>query len=116
MESRFPAMLVLWLGRDLYKVKHGVTDCGCSGILTLETTWRQIWRPLRQIDDSRKCDPFLDISIRKGNTLEYTRKLHVTSRPVGERVYKDRAWNRGSSVDPMGTTLDLRPQCELGSS
>ncbi|GBN34955.1 hypothetical protein AVEN_154273-1 [Araneus ventricosus] len=25
---------------------------------------RQIWRPWRQIDDSRKCNPFLDISIR----------------------------------------------------
>ncbi|GBN45787.1 hypothetical protein AVEN_220005-1, partial [Araneus ventricosus] len=35
MESRFPAMLVLWLGRELYKVKHGVTGSGCSGILDL---------------------------------------------------------------------------------
>ncbi|GBL92675.1 hypothetical protein AVEN_119075-1 [Araneus ventricosus] len=26
---------------------------------------------------------FLDISIRKENTFEYTRKLHVTSRPAG---------------------------------
>ncbi|GBO02506.1 hypothetical protein AVEN_233564-1 [Araneus ventricosus] len=35
--------------------------------MTLETilaTWRQIWRPWRQIDYSRKCNPFLDISIR----------------------------------------------------
>ncbi|GBM64577.1 hypothetical protein AVEN_56551-1 [Araneus ventricosus] len=50
------------------------------GPLTLATilaTWRQI-------DDSRKCNPFLDISIRKGNMREYTRKFLVTSRPVGE--------------------------------
>ncbi|GBO11295.1 hypothetical protein AVEN_245957-1 [Araneus ventricosus] len=26
MESRFPAMRVLWLGREFYKVKHGVTS------------------------------------------------------------------------------------------
>ncbi|GBM28404.1 hypothetical protein AVEN_127453-1, partial [Araneus ventricosus] len=32
MESHFPAMLVLWLGREFYKVKHGVTGSGCSGI------------------------------------------------------------------------------------
>ncbi|GBO35731.1 hypothetical protein AVEN_148168-1 [Araneus ventricosus] len=89
MENRFPAMLVLWLGREFYKVKHEVTGNACSGIPDLATilaTWREIWRPWRQIDDSRKCSPFLDISIRKGNTLEYMRKLHVTSRPVGESI------------------------------
>ncbi|GBL97542.1 hypothetical protein AVEN_162993-1 [Araneus ventricosus] len=32
MESRFPAKLVLWLGREFYKVKHGVTGSCCSGI------------------------------------------------------------------------------------
>ncbi|GBO21010.1 hypothetical protein AVEN_52982-1 [Araneus ventricosus] len=26
MESRFPAVRVLWLGREFYKVKHGVTS------------------------------------------------------------------------------------------
>ncbi|GBL91208.1 hypothetical protein AVEN_195104-1 [Araneus ventricosus] len=48
--------------------------CGRSGTPDLD-----------QIDDSRKWNPFLDISIRRGNTLEYTRKLLVTSRPVGEK-------------------------------
>ncbi|GBN99444.1 hypothetical protein AVEN_89936-1 [Araneus ventricosus] len=93
MESRFPAMLVLWLGREFYKAKHGVTGSGCSGIPDLGdelgdnlAAWRQIWRPWRHIDDSRKCKPFLDISIRKGNTLEYTRNLYVASRPVGESL------------------------------
>ncbi|GBM20292.1 hypothetical protein AVEN_195855-1 [Araneus ventricosus] len=94
MESRFSAMLVLWLEREFYKIKHGLTGSGCSGILDPKikdpgevpaslATWREIWR---QIDDSRKCNPFLDISIRKKNMLEYTRKLHVTSRPVGETL------------------------------
>ncbi|GBN95389.1 hypothetical protein AVEN_241687-1 [Araneus ventricosus] len=32
MESRFPAMFVLWLGREFYKVKHGVTYFGRPGI------------------------------------------------------------------------------------
>ncbi|GBO03703.1 hypothetical protein AVEN_39836-1 [Araneus ventricosus] len=142
MGSRFPATLVLWLGREFYKVKHGLTGSDCSWIPYLGdnfvdlgyhfddkfgdlrehlatilmknvATWQQIWRPWRsflatwrQIDDSRKCNPFLDISIRKGNTLEYTRKLHVTSRPVG--VYKDRVGIRGSSADPSGTTSEFR--------
>ncbi|GBM76665.1 hypothetical protein AVEN_94255-1 [Araneus ventricosus] len=72
MESRFPAMQVLWLGREFYKVKHGVTSATLMAPMTLATNlaailviWRQIRRPWRQIDDSRKCN-FLDISTRKG--------------------------------------------------
>ncbi|GBM25597.1 hypothetical protein AVEN_181713-1 [Araneus ventricosus] len=30
MECRFPAMLVLWLGRDFYKGKYGMTGSGQS--------------------------------------------------------------------------------------
>ncbi|GBO42550.1 hypothetical protein AVEN_184524-1 [Araneus ventricosus] len=97
MGSRFPAMLVLWLEREFYKVKHGVTAAAVPGSLTLASnlatilvTWRQILLPWRQIDDSRKYNPFLDISIRQGYEervrLEYTRKLHVTSRSVGESI------------------------------
>ncbi|GBO10643.1 hypothetical protein AVEN_29623-1 [Araneus ventricosus] len=66
MESRFPAMRVLWLGREFYKVKHGVTSETLMARMTLATilvTWRQI-------DDSRKCNPFLDIFIRKENTQD----------------------------------------------
>ncbi|GBM28438.1 hypothetical protein AVEN_33894-1 [Araneus ventricosus] len=54
-------MQVLWLGRELYKVKHGVTSATVMAPLTLVTILA-IWRPWRQIDDSRKCNPFLDIS------------------------------------------------------
>ncbi|GBN71668.1 hypothetical protein AVEN_268053-1 [Araneus ventricosus] len=86
MESCFPAMLVLWLGREFYKDKHGVMATAVPGHLTLATILVTNLTTLRQIDDSRECNPFLDISIRKGNMLEYTRKLHVTSRPVGENI------------------------------
>ncbi|GBM26372.1 Retrovirus-related Pol polyprotein from transposon 412 [Araneus ventricosus] len=85
--------IVKRLNDVIYRVRRSPNakplDIGLSGTLTLETiwaTWLQIWRPWRQIDDSRKCDPFLDISIRKGNALEYTRKLHVTPRLVGESI------------------------------
>ncbi|GBN92397.1 hypothetical protein AVEN_67653-1 [Araneus ventricosus] len=37
VESRFPAMLVLWFGREFYKVKHGVTAAAVSGPLTSAT-------------------------------------------------------------------------------
>ncbi|GBN21466.1 hypothetical protein AVEN_27845-1 [Araneus ventricosus] len=86
MESRFPAMLVLRLGSEFYKVKHGVTGSGCSGIPDLGDELGDHFGDLATNDDSRKCNPFLDISIRKENTLEYTRKLHVTSRPVGYSI------------------------------
>ncbi|GBL80744.1 hypothetical protein AVEN_147533-1 [Araneus ventricosus] len=68
-----------------------------TNLATILATWRQIWLPRRQIDDSRKCDPFLNISIRRENTLECTRKFHVTSR----RVYKGRVWIREESVDRL---------------
>ncbi|GBN50381.1 hypothetical protein AVEN_124459-1 [Araneus ventricosus] len=92
MESRFPAMQVLWLGREFYKVKHGVTSVTVMVPLTLATSlatilaiWRQIWRPWRQIDESRKCNPFLDISTRKGNTRENT----MGRNGLSERIFKD---------------------------
>ncbi|GBO39727.1 hypothetical protein AVEN_209200-1 [Araneus ventricosus] len=50
MESRIPAMQVLWLRREFYKVKHGVTSATLMARITLATilaTWRQIWRPWR---------------------------------------------------------------------
>ncbi|GBO39755.1 hypothetical protein AVEN_119646-1 [Araneus ventricosus] len=37
MESRFPAMQVLWLGREFYKVKHGVTSATLVARMTLAT-------------------------------------------------------------------------------
>ncbi|GBM15742.1 hypothetical protein AVEN_262909-1 [Araneus ventricosus] len=70
MESRFPAMQVLWLGRGFYKVKHGVTSASVMALLTFATNLATILAIWRQIDDSRKSNPFLDISTRKGNTRE----------------------------------------------
>ncbi|GBO17164.1 hypothetical protein AVEN_175631-2-1, partial [Araneus ventricosus] len=37
IESRFPAMRVLWLGREFYKVKHGVTSATLRAPMTLAT-------------------------------------------------------------------------------
>ncbi|GBM76195.1 hypothetical protein AVEN_146113-1 [Araneus ventricosus] len=37
MESRFPAMQVLWLGREFYKVKHGVTSATLMARMTFAT-------------------------------------------------------------------------------
>ncbi|GBN60908.1 hypothetical protein AVEN_30645-1 [Araneus ventricosus] len=37
MDSRFPAMQVLWLGRGFYKVKHGVTSATLVARMTLAT-------------------------------------------------------------------------------
>ncbi|GBN71616.1 hypothetical protein AVEN_198727-1, partial [Araneus ventricosus] len=34
---------------------------------------------------------------------------------LSERVYKDHVWIRGSSFDPLGTTLEFRLKCKLGS-
>ncbi|GBN08021.1 hypothetical protein AVEN_8238-1 [Araneus ventricosus] len=64
MESRFPSMQVLWLGREFYKVKHEVTSATLMARMTLATNLATILATWRQIDNSRKCNPFLDISIR----------------------------------------------------
>ncbi|GBN64808.1 hypothetical protein AVEN_180867-1 [Araneus ventricosus] len=87
MESRFSAMRVLWLGREFYKVKHGVTSATLMARMTLATNLATILAIWRQIDDSRKCNPFLDISTRKGNTRENTMWRHDLS----ERIFKDGA-------------------------
>ncbi|GBN34695.1 hypothetical protein AVEN_64767-1 [Araneus ventricosus] len=93
MESRFPAMQVLWLGRGFYKVKHGVTLATVMASLTWATNLATILAIWRQIDDSRKCNPFLEISTRKGNTRENSMRRHGLS----ERIFKDGAWMRGVS-------------------
>ncbi|GBN27156.1 hypothetical protein AVEN_138258-1 [Araneus ventricosus] len=58
-----------------------------SGHLTLATilaTWRKIWR--RNMG-SQRCWNLLDISISREDTLECTRRFHVTSRPAaGEYI------------------------------
>ncbi|GBM92297.1 hypothetical protein AVEN_259146-1 [Araneus ventricosus] len=86
MGSRFPATRVLWLGREFYKVKHGVTSATLMAPVTLATNfatilaiWRQILRPWRQIDDSRKCNPFLHTSTRKGKGIHEKTPCDVTA-------------------------------------
>ncbi|GBO09206.1 hypothetical protein AVEN_226736-1 [Araneus ventricosus] len=65
---------------------------------------------------SQRCWNLLDISISRGDTLECTRRFHVTSRPAagGERL------DDGVCIDRLGSPLSanvfgVRPQCELGS-
>ncbi|GBM40838.1 hypothetical protein AVEN_130289-1 [Araneus ventricosus] len=87
MYCRLPTSLVSCLGREFYTDKCGMAG---PGPLTLATNSATI---LRQIDDSRKCYPFLDISFRKENTRDCTRKLHV-SHSLSGRVYKGRSWIR----------------------
>ncbi|GBN82815.1 hypothetical protein AVEN_202355-1 [Araneus ventricosus] len=64
--------------------------------MTILTTWR----PWRQIDDSRKCDPSLDISIRKENTFECKRNPMLRHGQSG-RVYKSHTWIREVTVDRL---------------
>ncbi|GBO44396.1 hypothetical protein AVEN_243883-1 [Araneus ventricosus] len=120
MQSRFPAMQVLWLGRGFYKVKHGVTSATVMAPLALATIlaiWRQIWRPWRQIDDSRKCNPFLDISTRKGIIHEKIpcdvtacRREYLRTAP-GSEERLDRLVDRLEAR----TSLEFYPLCELVS-
>ncbi|GBO23064.1 hypothetical protein AVEN_169000-1 [Araneus ventricosus] len=79
MESRFPAMRVLWLGREFYRDKYGMASSS------------HVWFPdlgdkfgdFRRLNmGSQRCWNLLDISIRREDTLECTRRFHVTSRPV----------------------------------
>ncbi|GBO16524.1 hypothetical protein AVEN_88649-1 [Araneus ventricosus] len=56
-------------------------------LATILATWRQIWR---QIEDFRKCNDFLDISIRRGDTrMCYIIPCDVTTSRAS--VYKRRA-------------------------
>ncbi|GBN75676.1 hypothetical protein AVEN_26696-1 [Araneus ventricosus] len=81
MESCFPAMLVLWLGREFYRGKYGMTASSQAWIPVLGD---KLGDPFDDsatnlatlvIDDSRKCDPFLDTSIRKEITLESRKEI-----------------------------------------
>ncbi|GBN12731.1 hypothetical protein AVEN_174004-1 [Araneus ventricosus] len=82
MESRFPAMCVLWLGREFYRDKYGMTSAATSGSLTLATNLATILATWRRNIGSQRCWNLLDISIRRKDTLECTRRFHVTSRPA----------------------------------
>ncbi|GBN64688.1 hypothetical protein AVEN_80079-1 [Araneus ventricosus] len=82
MESLFPAMRVLWLGREFYKGKYEMTDSShvwtpdlgdkLGDLATNLANWRRNM-------GSQRCWNLLDISISRGDMLECTRRFHVTS-------------------------------------
>ncbi|GBM64916.1 hypothetical protein AVEN_211835-1 [Araneus ventricosus] len=80
MESRFPAMRVLWLEREFYRGKYEMTDSS------------HVWTPDLgdEIWDLKGAGIF-DISISRGDMHECIRRFHVTSRPAA-RDYKESAW------------------------
>ncbi|GBM86240.1 hypothetical protein AVEN_51764-1 [Araneus ventricosus] len=93
MESRFPATLVLWLGREFYRDKYGMTSSSHVWSPDLGDKLghhlcdlAQICRLWRRNMGSQRCWNLLDISIRREDTLECTRSFHVTSRPAGETI------------------------------
>ncbi|GBN38889.1 hypothetical protein AVEN_196720-1 [Araneus ventricosus] len=96
MESRVPAMLVLWLEREFYIGKYGETGSsqaptGNLNLANILSSWLQIWR--RNMG-SQRCRNFLDIPFRRGDTLECTRRFRVTSRPSGEDYIKSALGSR----------------------
>ncbi|GBM27065.1 hypothetical protein AVEN_189845-1 [Araneus ventricosus] len=58
MESRFPAIQVLWLGRGFYKVKHGVTSATLVARMTLATNLATILATLATNRLFSKMQPF----------------------------------------------------------
>ncbi|GBN91352.1 hypothetical protein AVEN_103289-1 [Araneus ventricosus] len=73
------------MGREFYKVKHGVTSATVPGLLALATilaTWRQI-------GDSRKCNPFLlgkGIGVKTPCDVTACRGEYIMIAPVSESV------------------------------
>ncbi|GBO27527.1 hypothetical protein AVEN_262540-1 [Araneus ventricosus] len=71
-----PSNVSLMVEKRVLQDKYGMTSAAKSGSLTLAT-----WRLWRRNMGSQKCWNLLDISIRREDTLECTRRFHVTSRP-----------------------------------
>ncbi|GBM80081.1 hypothetical protein AVEN_3659-1 [Araneus ventricosus] len=65
MESRFPAMRVLWLGREFYRDKYRMTSSSHDLGDHLGDFGDEIW--------DLKGAGIFDISIRREDTLECTR-------------------------------------------
>ncbi|GBL77961.1 hypothetical protein AVEN_143286-1 [Araneus ventricosus] len=69
---------------------YGMPEAARPEPLTLETNLATILAK----NDSRKCDYFLDISIRSRDP-DFSRDFHVTSRPVRETINSAVLGSRG---------------------
>ncbi|GBM49491.1 hypothetical protein AVEN_107453-1 [Araneus ventricosus] len=88
MESRFPAMRVLRLGREFYRGKYEMTYSSHVSISGVKN-WRRNM-------GSQRCWNLLDICINRGDTLECTRRFYVTSRPAeGDYIRRALGGRRG---------------------
>ncbi|GBN28874.1 hypothetical protein AVEN_120161-1 [Araneus ventricosus] len=122
MESRFPAMLVLWLGREFYRGKYGngAIDPDFGEKLgypfgdTFDDFGDEMW-------DLKSTGIFLISLLRAEIAFVW-----ITSRPVGETIKGPCSGRRGiMCVDRLGSPLECKrlwnlslefyPLCELVS-
>ncbi|GBM22037.1 hypothetical protein AVEN_242705-1 [Araneus ventricosus] len=86
MESRFAAMLVLWLGREFYKVKYGVTGSGRSGTPDFGDLGDKSMIP--------ENATLFSISLLGKEIRLNIRENSMCRHVLSGRVYKDRVWIR----------------------
>ncbi|GBN89916.1 hypothetical protein AVEN_261497-1 [Araneus ventricosus] len=88
MESRFPAMAVLWLGREYYKGKYEMTD---SSPVWFPDLGDKLGDHLgdkfgNEIRDLKGAGIFSIFLLAEKIRQECSRSFHVTSRPAGETI------------------------------
>ncbi|GBM35064.1 hypothetical protein AVEN_203227-1 [Araneus ventricosus] len=81
MESRFPAMRVLWLGREFYRDKYG---------MAIPRPWRlgDFGDFGDEIGDLKSAGIFSIFLLGDEIRHECARSFHVTSRPAGENYIR----------------------------
>ncbi|GBO08133.1 hypothetical protein AVEN_253258-1 [Araneus ventricosus] len=95
------------LGRESYRGKHGMTGRGQAWTPDLGDHFEDLATSATNRRDCRKCDYFLDTSIRRGDTRMYEIiQCDVTASRA--RVYKRRQ-------PKGGMTSEFRPQSFLES-
>ncbi|GBM93673.1 hypothetical protein AVEN_42602-1 [Araneus ventricosus] len=84
MESRFPAMRVLWLGREFYRGKYEMT--GSSHVWTPDLGDHLSDKIGDEIWDLKGAGIFSISLLGEKIRHECTRSFHVTSQPTGETI------------------------------
>ncbi|GBL75814.1 hypothetical protein AVEN_155094-1 [Araneus ventricosus] len=100
MESRFPAMLALWLGRELHRGKYEITGSNQAWTPDLGDHFGDLETNLATLVTKCGTSKILDISIMDRDP-DLSISFHVTSRPVGETI-KGRA--RSQTLDKRKRT------------